>query len=85
MVDYVHINRLSTVNRLENITKEIRKEIEEKLESCKVTSGEIEEVKIGREKIETLDKFINQIKKSAILRKNFLKLRNKLILLRKEI
>ena len=54
MVDYVHINRIATVNRLENITKEIINEIEDKVDSCKVSSGEIEEVRIGREKIRYL-------------------------------
>ena len=56
MIDYVHINRISTLNRLENITEELQNDITEKIESYQVLSGEMEEVKIEKGKIENLEK-----------------------------
>ena len=50
MVDYINLNRLSTVSRLENVTKDKIKNGSEKDVQCQVLSDEMNEIKASLEK-----------------------------------
>ena len=52
MVDYIHLNRLSTVSRLQNVTQQKIKNDDENNDQCQVLSEEIKEMREFKDSLE---------------------------------